>query len=206
MKNTLKILAVAFSLAFLGGILSGCDDGSNPNVAATSDSGHTDVQPTSGTTDTRPTSGTTDVQPASPNPACSASNAVVATFVTGQTGQASKESLVAEVQSLCVGWVGTKDSRNMDAANICETNYQTIYGMTPATSLVVCSTLLTTVECQDVTHNFVDTAGVMHGLLLGKGTDGLWTLGGFGVLLRTDAVPVCTQDGMLLGLMTTSKG
>jgi hypothetical protein len=180
MTNTTKIL----TLLVLVGILAGCDDGSNPEIATGGTGGSAATNP------------------------CSGSKAVVF--------EGSTAALQAEVKSLCVGWTATSPNpaytwtetfTSNNTYGFWSTSRSCIAGIPYSTYFssaqikAECTLPLTLAECADVAHDFVDSVGVKHGLLVVNRK-----LAGFFYMASWDltaAIPACTVDGVFLGLIAS---
>ena len=172
MKNIAKTLAIGITFAIVGYCLAGCD--------GTSTSGDgTGIDP------------------------CSDPQVVIVTSANLGTQYSSPTSdPVVGAQRQCVGWTANKllgSSNPVQCASI-----MTWYGpeMTKTTAQAECAVVMTSDECVDTAHDFVDAAGVKHGYRVDSGE-----LVEFGILFEdpTDALghfPICTAGGVYIGHLT----
>ena len=172
MTNTTKILM----LLALASILTGCDDGSNPEVGLGGEGGAGGV--------------------GASNP-CLGPKAVV---FSGST-----TTLKAEVRALCVGWTATTPNGSYGFWHTkadCLAGMANLSSFSTAEKNAECSIPLTAAECADISHNFVDSVGVEHGLLVANNKlVGFFYLGGNGVD-SSSLSAACTEDGTFLGLIS----
>ena len=126
---------------------------------------------------------------------CSDPQVVVVTSATlnGQTADP-----IAGAQGLCVGWTaGFATGAGTDASR-CAYGVAEYGPTTQAVAQSECKVVMTSVECADAAHDFVDSAGVMHGYVVATGG----TLAKFEILYSLTPAdahpPVCTSSGVYL--------
>ena len=149
-------------------LLVGCDGGAGgTDVDGGADAGvHADT-------------GHTDTTPAT-NP-CLGSNVVVVT--TSSSGASPAD----EIKSLCVG---KALEHNFSSHSDCTSFYNSRLQLWSwAVADAECSHVMTVAECSDVMHDYIDSVGIKHGLVLS--TDNGIT--GFGMLLDESGQGITTR-------------
>lgn len=132
------------------------------------------------------------------SPACSSPSAIHVVSLDQHFTSAAEESSYIEARALqlCEGWsAGVHFPTNPATGATCSQQLMTM-GLLQPQAAVECEHAMTTAECLDVQHDFVDSAGVKHAFAAGPDSQGFYEIGGFGLLLDpTKNATICTPIG-----------
>jgi len=114
--------------------------------------------------------------------------------VSVNLGYVGNESKVDDVSHQCVGWTAVKGGYGDGTVASCVKSVEAL-GYSEEVATTECTVPLTSAECVDALHDYADTAGVKHCLMVGDPPAAPYVhyevLTGFGILKGGDDKVVC---------------